>query len=230
MRRTGVSTSSEDPSSSSLLRIELLFGAFLQDHGSGGKGALGSFRFRLHHRASAPVKFLLGLRERKCFAQSNVFSTGMPQRMDIAAATSCCERIGMLLGFNLISHYRLVIATFLIVSFCSGLLCTSHPDVGILWRLFITVSISLPVSRHGNRHYLCSIFVVHQVGVGIWCLSQWFSLIPTGLGDTGTCWTWVPAGTHQGSWGGGQESRRRTSQVGMVGTACMMLPFLHANL
>ncbi|XP_075568474.1 rho-related GTP-binding protein RhoD [Pelecanus crispus] len=33
MRRTGVSASSEDPSSLSVLQVQLLFGAFLQDHG-----------------------------------------------------------------------------------------------------------------------------------------------------------------------------------------------------
>ena len=98
MRRTGVSASSEDPSSPSHLQIKLLFGAFLQDHGSGGKRALGSFR-----DTDCITEPLLSNFCWSC-GKGNVLSKRIPQRMNTAAATSCCERILMLLGFNLISH------------------------------------------------------------------------------------------------------------------------------
>lgn len=85
MRRTGVSSSSEDPSNPSRLQITLLFGAFLQDHRSGGERALGSFR-----DTGCITEPLLSNFCWSC-GKGNVLSERIPQRMNTAAATSCCE-------------------------------------------------------------------------------------------------------------------------------------------
>lgn len=62
---------SSEGSSSPSLQTQRLFGAFLQDHGSGGERALGSFRDTGCITEPLLSNFCLVLRERKCFAHEN---------------------------------------------------------------------------------------------------------------------------------------------------------------